>query len=239
MLRHSQFYLIGKFGVISVGGKTELDRSRPIASRNVVNVVVVAVVKIYIRVVELVGYAVGCCRAGCVSRLVERLFLFVNERLVALAEQVGGFYALSRKYVVYGVVRVRARGKVIRARVDYIGLFAVRVVRREIFFVHFHRNRLRAAVSQHVRLGVAHKLDRSLFYFVKLVVFGIGLLQINFHHVLACRVADVFNREGNGVLALGWRYLKVGILELRIRKSVTERIGYGGGIIEITNVFRA
>ena len=84
------------------------------------------------------------------------------------------------------------------------------------------------------RLCIAYKLHRRLFYSFIYVVFGVRLLQINLHALLARNVAQVGYRNGNLVIVAFFRNRVTAVSKSSVTRAVSERIFYFRTVIPVT-----
>ena len=250
----SEPYLIVEHDVVIA--YAELYRTVPILSRNIRHGVVASVfVSVNIGIIEAVDNFRLRIRDGILFRVhsvrievetdavLGQSYLMRergNARTVHSSRRVFGSVTLGGEYVVCRVVSVARYREIVVALFRDICSLAVRVVRREILAGNFYRHgfaRIHAAF-EHTRLCKTDKLDCSFFHAVRHVVIGIRLLRVYLHRLLARGVARVGDGHADGVY-VRFRVIRerrFGVIERRIRHSVSERICHDFRIVVVARV---
>ena len=221
----------------------QLNRTAPIRSVVIFyGVVTFAFVSVYIRKTELVDYRVAVLfgiRKGFVVETVAQLFGKVGvARRVHSSRSILGGIALSRKQIVHRFVSVLRRNKVIIAVHRNVCTRAESIVRREIFLVHFDRNRLRLPRGNFARLAEVYKLHARHLYAVFYRVRSVGLRHVNLHGGFARVPAFVFNVYRHGIALARLRNSHIREREVGVGKPVTERIRHHVAVIVFPYFFR-
>ena len=123
-------------------------------------------------------------------------------------------------------MRVAARGEIIVALFEYIGLVPVSVVCFELFRLYGYGVSFGLVGLKKVGLGEAYKLYRSLFYSHLFIVFGVGLLQVNLNGSLARNVARIGYGYRYFIGVSRGLYAEIGIGKIGIRFAVAEGEGH-------------
>ena len=208
-------------------------RSRPILARKIRDMLIgSARVNVYIRIIETVGYLKAFCGFGVFNEIVgvhTYKLCEIGFSVVVHAVRVGA--ALARENVVERIVRINADGKVIVAPLEYVRLFAVAVVRFEILALYRDGERLAFFRLNDVGLVEPYKLDSRFFDTRIDIVLGVRLLQINLKNLFTRQIAVVGDLYRDFVVVAFLLDLKIAVLEIGIRESVTERISNLVGIL--------
>ena len=131
-------------------------------------------------------------------------------------------------------------GEVIRAFIQDEHAGAEGVIGGQIVFGHGNGDGFAFAGIQQLGLAIAHQLHGGLFDLVLLVIFGVGLLGVDLHGLLARGVAGIGDVHGQGVSGFlafpALFHLHIGESEGGIAQAVAEGEGNHAAVIEAPGV---
>ena len=213
----------------------------PIAARKIFYFLVgSAGIEIYIRIVETVCYFRAGMRRSIVFYEIVILYLYFVRKLgfAVVVHTLRRGIAFCREYVIERVVRVRAGGKIIIARFEYVRFLPVRVVSFEFLRLYRDGERITLVRREVFRLCKPYKLHRRFFYamFGVFVVIGVRFLQINLQSFLArvFRSAVGYGKRNLIIAVVVLFYVIIAVCKIGIRSAVAERIRHFVGVIPST-----